>query len=66
MFDSAKAVIFPPKGMPLFVEGLNPGHCVHYMHPPLLPQESAARRQREERAKAFLGCIPGSQLLFLV
>lgn len=33
MFDSAKAVIFPSKGISLFVEGLNPGHCVYGMHP---------------------------------
>lgn len=51
MFDSAKAVIFPSKGISLFVEGLNPGHCVYGMHPTFCHRSQLQRdgETREQR-----------------
>lgn len=64
-FDSAKAIIFLIKRISLFMECLNQGHYVYDIHPPT-QNRSAAMRQREERAKAFLGYMLDSQLFFLL
>lgn len=68
MFDSGKAIIFPSKGIALFMEGLNPGHCVYDMHPPLC-HRSQLQGDRESKSisrvypgqSTFISCVISSE-----